>query len=754
MTGVMFASSLRDKMRGQAQYAGDLIGRGVAVAGIVRSPLPHARVLSVDPSRALATPGVLGVLTGADFIGIRLGSEIGDERVLVDDRARYVGDHVAAVAAEDTDSLRLALAAVDVTYEPLPAAVTPDAALALGSPIHEEHPDNVAYSVEAVRGDWDREVAQVALWAEGDFDIRPVHHAYMEPHAVLARFEPGLVTLYAATHSPSKIREEYEPWVERGEERLEIRTPAFGGAFGAKYEHPIHLICAEFARRLRRDVGLVLSRREDFLAARPRMDMRLRVRIGADSEGHLIAKSADVLANNGAFSGHGPSLLLAATTRMDNLYRYRAIRSQGRLVYTNTAPTECYRGFGDPEAAFAQEQLIDELARRLGLDPFEMRRRNAVGDGETTVHGWRVTSTGFAQCLDAVQVGIARERQKPADPPEVAGEEGRYRVGYGVAPGMHVTSNRGRAGKDFAAVTIRVDVLGTVVLLSSEVDVGTGAGRVLARIAAGILGIEAGDIKVVLGDTELGPFGLGSYASRTTYFAGNACIAAAHGLERLASRLREELGIREAGLHPLATELERLGRLEELAVTGEFVPEDVAVPDESGFGNRSPAYTFGVHGCKVRVDTWTGQTKVLRYWAAHDAGTVLDLPGANGQVIGGIMQGLGHALSEESVLGSDGHVLNAGFLDYRIPTCLDSVPVEITFSDTYDPGGPLGAKSLAEPPIIPVAACVANAIRDATGVRLDRLPMLPETVLSALSLNSSTQRVGWTGAQHPSTGRR
>ncbi len=745
MTRVMFASSLREKVSGQAQYAGDLIGRGVAVAGVVRSPLPHARVVSIDPSRALAIPGVLAVLTGADFIGIRLGSEIADERVLVDDRARYVGDHVAAVAAEDEDSLRLALAAVDVAYEPLPAALTPDEALALGSPIHEEHPDNVAYKVEAVRGDWDREVAQVALWAEGDFDIRPVHHAYMEPHSIFARYEPGVVTLYTATHSPSKIQEEYEPWVKRGEERLEIRTPAFGGAFGAKYEHPLHLICAEFARRLRRDVGLVLSRREDFLAARPRMDMRLRVRIGADSDGQLLAKSADVLANNGAFSLHGPSLLLAATTRMDNLYRYRAVRSTGRLVYTNTSPTECYRGFGDPEAAFAQEQLIDELARRLGLDPFEIRRRNAVGDGEVTVHGWRVTSTGFAQCLDAVQLGIARDRKEPAtDPREVRGEEGRYRFGYGVAPGMHVTSNRGRAGKDFATVTIRVDSGGTPTLFSSEVDVGTGAGRVLARLAAGILGIEATEVKVVLGDTELGPFGLGSYASRTTYFAGNACIVAARSLEQLANRLRHELGIRAAGLPALAAELERLGRLDQLAVTGEFVTEDVAVPDASGFVNRSPAYTFGVHGCKVLVDTWTGQTKVLRYWAAHDAGTVLDLPGANGQVVGGIMQGLGHALSEESVLGPDGRVLNAGFLDYRIPTCLDSVPIEITFSDTYDPGGPLGAKSLAEPPIIPVAACVANAIRDATGVRLDRLPMLPETLLSALTLNASTQVVSST----------
>jgi CO/xanthine dehydrogenase Mo-binding subunit len=747
MRRAMPAGTVRDKLAGRARYTRDLIDRisGGVMVGIVRSPHAHARVVAVDASRALALPGVLGVLTGADFEGITLGSEIPDEPVLAADRARYVGDHVAAVAAESADALRRALAAVEVTYEPLPAAFTPEAALQLGAPIHPGRPDNVATSIRADRGDWNAAVRQVAVWAEGEFEVKPVHHAYMEPHAALARYESGVITLFAATHSPTRIREEYRPWIERGQERFEIRTPDVGGAFGAKYEHPIHLICAEFARRLRRDVGIALSRREDFIAARPRVPMRLRVRIGADSSGRLVAKETDVLANNGASSLHGPSVLMAAATRMDNLYRYQAIRCQGRLVYTNLPPTECYRGFGDPESAFAQEQLIDELARGLAVDRFEIRRRNAVGDGDTTIHGWRVSSSGFSQCLDAIQRGIAVD--SAASGPDIEDESLRFRIGYGMAPTMHVTSNRGRVARDFATVDLKVSSDGTVMLLSSEVDVGTGAGRVLGNIVADIVRVRGNQVRAVLGDTELGPDGLGSYGSRTTFFAGNAAIQAGHTLRKRIDDLSSDLGLES--LPELAAELGRRGRLDELDVRGEYTAEDVESPDESGYGNRSPAYTFGVHGCKIRTDTWTGAVTVLRYWAAHDAGTVLDQPGARGQVIGGILQGLGHSLSEESLVGSRGEVGNPGFLDYRIPTCLDSVPVEVTFSETYDPGGPLGAKSLAEPPIIPVAACVANAIRDATGARLDVLPMTPERVLDALTAapGGSTQRLVRAAAQ-------
>ncbi len=731
------SSSVADKIAGRALYVRDMFGSGVAAAGIVRSPYPHARIVSIDASKALAMPGVLGVLTGDDFEGLLLGSEIADEPVLTRERAHYVGDHVAAVVAEDEDTLRRALEAIEVTYDLLPAAFTPEEALTLGVAIHDTCPDNVAHGFSISHGDWDAAAAGVAVWAEGEYEIAPVQHAYMEPHAALVRYQPDCITLYAPVHAPYRVREEYESWVERWEERFEIKTPTIGGAFGAKYEHPMHMICAEFAHRLRRDVGMVFSRREDFLAARPRVDMKLRVRIGAARDGRLLAKEAEIIANNGAYTLHGPSVLLAVAMRMDNLYRFSAVRASARLVYTNTCPTECFRGFGDPEAAFAQEQLVDEIARRLGIDAVEIRRRNAVAEGDVTIHGWKISSSGFAPCLAAIEEKLHEARSGSEDDDEA----GRFRFGYGLSSGMHVISNRGRSASDFARARLAVGSDGQLSLYCAEVDVGCGTPRVLAILAAPVLGIPPESIRVVLGDTEFCPYGLGSFASRTVFFAGNATLDAAHQLKRRLEDLRGEFQLRGASMKEVAAAADARGRLDELDITAEYEPEDVEVPDDSGHGNRSPAYTFAVHACKVAVDTWTGRVTVEKYWAAHDTGTVLNPPGARGQVYGGVLQGLGHALSERMVRSGDGLMVNPSFLDYRIPTALDSTDIEVIFTDTFDPGGPLGAKSIAEPPIIPVAACVANAIRDAIGVRVDRMPMDPETVYQAIQGAFSTQHV-------------
>ncbi len=287
-------TDLSEKAHGQARYASDLIGPQTAVAGFVRSPFAHASVLSVDVRPALSIPGVLGVLTGADFGRFRLGAFIADQPVLAEDRVRYAGEPVAAVAAETLDSLRRGIAAVRVRYGSLPAAFTPEAALAAPFAIHEASPDNVANSLSAEHGDWDAATANVAVWAEDEFHVGPVWHAYMEPYATFAAYEPGCITLHAAMHSPHQIKEQYARWAERwGGVGIEISTPVIGGSFGAKYEHAIHLICAEFAHRLHRDVGAVMSRREDFLQATPRVGMRLRVRIGASTEGRLLAKETE-----------------------------------------------------------------------------------------------------------------------------------------------------------------------------------------------------------------------------------------------------------------------------------------------------------------------------------------------------------------------------------------------------------------------------------------------------------------------------
>jgi len=722
------SSTQWSRATGQARYAADLIPRAAVVAGMVRSPHAHARVQRIDTHATLDVPGVLAVLTPADFEGVALGRLRADEPVLTT-TARYVGDGVAAVAATDSEALLRGIEALRIDYELLPHALTVEKALALETPLHASSPDNVTGRYGADRGDWQAASSRVAVWVEGEFETEPVPHAYLEPRATLVRFAKGRLELVTGSHTPNGLADQYRDIVEGWGAALEVVTPDVGGSFGAKWEHPTHVVCLAFAHRLERDVAMVLSRRDDMIAGRTRLAMRIQMRLGATADGELVAKETNVWADNGAYSCHGPAVTLQSAIRMDNLYRYAATRGRSQLVYTNNMPSECFRGFSSPQMVFAQEQLIDELAQRLELDPIELRRKNATRAGDTTIHGWQIGSCGLEDCLDSIASRIAEHRRCAPEP-----SDERHRVGYGVAAGMHSISNRGYDRRfDRALVTLEVAPNGTVRIGSGEVEIGCGTVAALSGIVARELGIERDRFDVVLGDTTSGPYGLGSFASRTMFFAGHAALDACKQFREACDQLTVELGL---GTGASAAEVIGLAvrekRLDDLRVTGCYEPTSVAVPDDSGYGNISPAYTFGVHGCCVRVDLLTGRASVEQYWAAHDAGTVLHPIGAAGQVLGGVVQGLGFALAEAVSVDRDGHLLNPGYLDDRVATFPDAVPIEVIFSSTFEETGPGGAKTIAEPPIIPVAACVANAIHDAIGIRQRRLPMTPERVWRSL----------------------
>jgi CO/xanthine dehydrogenase Mo-binding subunit len=721
------APELVAKVAGSAIYTRDLIDRGAALVGLVRSPHPHALITAIDTANALALPGVLGVLTGAAFEPFRLGHIIADQPVLAAGRVRHVGEPVVAVCAETREALAAAVAAVTVSYRPLAHALAVHDALALGVAIHDGCPTNIAVERRVEHGDWPAVSGRVAVWAEGTFIVGPQHHAPMEPHAALARYQPGRIVLHAPVHNPHALVHEYAPHTTRWEETFAVRTPVIGGSFGAHYEHPIHLICSEFARRLRRDVGIVLSRREDLLAGNARMGMTLTVRLGATADGRIIAKASDVLADNGAYSLHGPSVAAAAAIRSDNLYRLEAVSTRVRTVYTNAVPSQCFRGFGTPQAVFAQEQLVDELAGKLGIDAITLRRRSATRSGDVTIHGWRVAQAGLLACLDAIDEATRDERARPRT-------AGRWQRGLGIACAVHVVSNRAAAlDEDYARVRLRARPDGGLSIASGEVEIGAGTVATLRRLVCDALGVDPARVSVVVGDTDATPPGLGSFASRTSFFAGNAALAAAAAMrDRLASVAVTVGCVVDDEPGTVLTAAASQGRTGELDVTGEYVAAGVSDVDESLAGNVSPTYTFAAHASAVRVDTATGAVTVERYVAAHDAGTVLDDASARGQVIGGVMQGLGYACLEEVVTDDAGRMLNPGFLDYRIPTAPDSFAVETVFVDSFEPAGPRGAKTIAEPPLIPVAACVANAVCDAAGARVRRLPLTAERVLAAI----------------------
>jgi CO/xanthine dehydrogenase Mo-binding subunit len=695
---------------------------------MARSPHAHARVKRIAVQAALEVPGVVAVLTARDFKGVRLGHQRPDEPVL-SPVARYVGDTIAAVAALDPRSLQRGIEALDVHYEILPHVLSMDSALEADRPIHQDCPDNVAQRFECDRGDWEEACSRVEVWAEGEFETAAVPHAYLEPRSCFVRYREPRLELVTGSHAPSILAEDYRRILGNWGADLEVVTPAIGGSFGAKWAHPTHLVCLAFAHRLRRDVSMVIPRRDDMIAGTTRVPMRIRTRIGADARGRLIAKETLLLADNGAYSRHGPAVTRAAATRLDNLYRFEAVRMRSQLVYTNNMPSECFRGFGMPQACFAQEQLLDELARRLQLDPIEMRRANAVKQGNTSIHGWKVGSCGYGDCLDRLAERIAEDRTTRR-----SSRSERYREGYGIATLMHCISNRGYDPRfDRASVTLSAGADGVLTVASGEVELGCGTTDVLTRIVARELSMENERLRVVLGDTAAGPHGLGSFASRTTWVMGRAALDACRQFKARSRDMAAVLGLGEdARLPQIMEEAGRRGSCGDLRATGIYEPGGVDIPDDSGYGNISPAYTFGAHACRVRVDTLTGKVAVQQYWAAHDAGNIINPAGAHGQVIGGVMQGVGLALTEALSLDGQGGVLNPGYLDDRVATFPDRVPVDVWFAPTLDDQGPAGAKTIGEPPIIPVAACVANAIFDATGRRMRQLPMTSERVWRAL----------------------
>ena len=726
------AAGVPDRARGLARYTADLIPPGTVLVGLARSPYAHARVSSIDIQAALKIPGVLAALTPADFDDIALGHQGADEPVLTR-VARYVGDGIVAVAASDQDALLRGIEALHIDYELLPHACSVDDALALDQPLHPAFLDNVARRFSAERGDWEAAQKRVSTWVEGTFQTQAVPHAYLEPRATLVRVYDDRLELVTGTHFPSVLAETYGEIVAGWGARLEIVTPDIGGSFGAKWEHPTHLVCLAFAHRLRRDVAMVLPRRDDMISGRTRVAMRIQMRIGATDDGELIAKETMIWADNGAYTGHGPSVTLAAAIRMDNLYRFSALNAQAQLIYTNNVPSECFRGFGSPQSAFAQEQLIDELAEQLRIDPIELRRRNAVQPGDTTLHGWQVGSCGFNDCLDAIKDRIQTHRRE-----NPMATNDRYRFGYGIAGATHAISNRGYDHRfDRDMMSLAVEPNGVLRIESGEVEIGCGTVDLFAGIVADHLELDRERIRLVLGDTATVPHGLGCFASRTAFFGGRAALDASRRFAQLCSQLAIDIGLpTDTAIASVIEAAVTANRTTELRVTGSYEPDHVTVPDESGYGNISPAYTYATHGCCVRVDTATGLTTVVCYWAAHDTGQVLNPQRARGQVVGGVVQGLGFALAETTLVDDRGHMQNPGYLDDRVATFADAVPIECIFTPTFEKEGPRGAKTIAEPPIIPVAACVANAIYDATGARQWRLPMTPEWVWRSLCAKS------------------
>lgn len=734
-----FGDDNASKLRGETRYIEDIHRPGELHGGILRSPFPYARIRHIDVTRARTIDGVRVVLTGADVSQTPYGpTPTKDWNILAQDTVLMVGDEVAAVAATTPKVLQAALQAIDVEYEPLSPLLDPEQALRETAPqLHPDIPHNRPLQVQVTHGNVEDAFARAAHVAGGRFTTNRIYQGYLEPNAVIAEWSgAGDLTLWAPSHIPTRARETYAAALQVPEAAVRIIVPPIGGSFGGKYVLKSHVIAAVLAWHAGAPVRMVLGRDEDMVTAHPRVPLTIDLRIAVDREGHFLGKDVVVYADAGARVYWSPNVLVTACTRVDSLYHFHNVRAEGHLCYTNQSPTTCMRGFGNAEMLFAVESVIDELANELGMDPAELRLKNAVHRNEVSIHGYQLASCELETCIrSAIRIsGWERRSQLP-----------RYH-GLGMAVANHVSGYRAIDPRyEGSNAVARLGLTGEIEIETGEIDLGQGLSAAYARMAGQVLGIDPAHIVIRSGDTAQMPYGIGTLASRGTVIGGNAVVMAATELrEALAAFARQAYGASAVlcgtqvttgggashSLRDLAHAFDTRNPGQTLTVRASYRPE-TDLPDAHFYGNPSPSYPFAAHVAEVEVDPLTGRTRVVGYWAVHDSGTIIDPVSARSQVAGAVAQGLGWALFEDLVV-ADGYVQNPNMMDYRLPGAGDIPEVEVDFVEASDPHGPLGAKSLAEVAIDPVPAAIANAIAHATGVRNHDLPLSAEHVWRAM----------------------
>ena len=745
------------KASGRAEYADDIAMPGMLHGKLLRSPHPHARIVRIDSSRAAALPGVRAIVTGSDFPNIRYGNlpQTRDYLPLAIDTVRYIGDEVAAVAAIDEDTAEEALDLIQVEYQPLPAVFDPEAAMQPGAPqVHPLAPGNVSASSIFHFGDVETAFAKSDYVREDAFETQAVKQGMLEPHACIGMWDNvGKVTLWASKMSPYVVWRQLAMGlgIQPGSVRV-VQTFVGGGFSGGKQEAmPMDFCAVLLSKKTGRPVKFVHGMDEVLTIGHMRHPMKIWLRTGTSADGRLLAQHCKLIANGGAYSSIGGFSMYLAGAMLNLPYRVPNIKFDAFRVYTNNGFCGALRGHTIPQLCFARDTQLELIAAELGLDPLEIRHRNAIQPGDVTANGFRIGTFAFDECIERVaETSGWREKR---------GKLPKYR-GIGFGCGSHLSGAR-LMGHSASAAEIRVQEDGTVQLTTGSTDVGQGADTVLSMIAAEVLGVEAEDVRFTRVDTDSTPVDPGTFGSRVTFFTGHAVKRAAEDArqqlaEIAAQRMEanaEELVFRGREIFNPRDERQRislkdavrwgafrLGRI--VSGRGVYAAGDENVDFRTGYGNLSPAYNPSACAVEVEVDPQTGQVAVVGFWGADDSGTPLNPLGVKGQVLGATVMSIGHALYE-NLIRVDGQVMNPSFRDYKMPLATDLPKLE-NFQHasviTWEPEGPFGAKESGQGAGTGVLAALANAIYDATGVRLTRLPMTPENILSGLKRVRETDR--------------
>jgi 4-hydroxybenzoyl-CoA reductase alpha subunit len=748
------------KVTGDTRYADDLVLPRMAFGKLLRSAHAHARIVSIDTTRARALPGVYGVITGADLPRVKFGilPVSQDEEALCTEKVRMVGDAVAAVAAVDEETAEQACRLIDVRYEPLPALMSIEASLAHPEVRIHEYGDgpNIHKNVALQFGDVEAAFARADLVREDVVFYEGNTHLPMEQHAALAHHGPdGKLTLWSSTQTPHYVHRLLAKILDLPGAHIRVVAAPVGGGFGGKLDPFAHEIAAcKLSQVTGRPVKITLTREEVFYVHRGRHPVLMWIKTGFTRNGEITGSHIRTWLDGGAYGSYGVASTFYTGVINPVTYKMPVYKFEGARVFTNKPPCGPKRGHGTPQPRFALEVQIDKAAEQLGLDPAEMRRRIVVDPFTKTANHLTVTTIGLDECIDkVVEASGWRDRWRGWTRPATAGA-GPKRRGLGIACSSYMTG-AGTAiywnNMPHSGVIVRADRSGGIAVLCGATDIGQGSDSILAYLPAEVLGIDPRDVRVHPADTDLTPVDLGSYSSRVTLMCGMAAIQAARRLrtviaqavarklevtpDRIAFRDRK-VGVPEdwdkAITFAQAVELgEAMHGV--LAFPGSYAPPRRAGKFKGGGVGPSPCYSYSACVVDLTVDEETGEIELHDVWIAHDVGRALNPLLVEGQVEGSVYMGIGEALMEAQVFRKGLHK-HPSMLEYKSPTTLETPDIHTILVETDDPEGPFGAKEAGQGPLLPVPPAIANAVYDAVGVRIDEVPITPEKILKGLEL--------------------
>jgi 4-hydroxybenzoyl-CoA reductase subunit alpha len=759
----------RSKVTGLGKYTDDISVPGMLIGRILHSPHPHARIRGIDTSRAEALEGVKAVCTGKDAPRPYGILPIGhDEGVFQIDKARYIGDNIAAVAATSAEIAEQALGLIDVDYEVLPAWLDPrEAMLAADNWIHQGKPNNIEKEYHHHFGNVDEALARADFVREESYFAGEVSHAAMEPHSTLAVWDAdGRMTVYSSTQVPYYLHRTLADVCEMPMSQIRVIKPLVGGGFGGKSEViPLEIAAGVLAKKAKRPVKITYTREEVFYAHRGRPITYMDIKAGLTREGKITGLYARVVQDGGAYCGYGPVTVLYSGALLGAIYDIPNVKYDGYRVLTNKPACGAMRGHGTVNVRFAVEAMLDALAHDAGLDPLEVRRRNLLKAPCITVNGLRVTSYGLPECIERVAERSGWNEKKGKMPP------GR---GIGMACSHYVSGAANpiiRSNIPHTTINLKIDRDATVTVYSGAAEIGQGSDTMQVQIIAEVLSVDPQRVRLVAADTDLTPIDLGSYSSRVTFMAGNACIDAAKNMRaQLLAGVAKKLGVDPAQIDLRNEQIFVAGEAQPrmnfdqavaaaLEFQGGLVARGTYAPPEEARGGKfkgsgvgpSPSYSYSAQVVEVHVDEETGRVTVDNIIAAHDCGRALNPLTVEGQIEGSVYMGLGQALQEE-MIWLDGRLMNPSLLEYRIPSTLETPEIESIIVESMDPEGPFGAKEAGEGSLAATIPAIANAVFDAVGVRINTLPITPEKVLAALEAKKKSERVKASGNGGPAGG--